>query len=303
MQQGRLAAARLADQGDDLARPQVERDAAQHFEAAVALHEGALDVAQRQRKRRITHDAVLRPVRRGAAPGRIGRRRQRQHDGDDDDRRHLDRPARAPAWTVMKSTSAEPPPGRTGDRTTAARRSTACWRRPAGRGRCRRPCRPARPRPPTGRRRARWCRGAAPMVRRMAMLPRLTRTSMVKLATTFIAATTHDQGEDDEHHHPLDLQGADEAGIEAEPVGDLEVVAAERLAQLRRPAAAPPPDRRSRGRSSSRPGRRIRDRPAASAAARRPARRRTRSGASGSSPAARSRYSAARSCRSRSAGA
>ena len=30
----------------------------------------------------------------------------------------------------------------------------------------------------------------APMVRRMAMLPRLTRTSMVKLATTFIAATS-----------------------------------------------------------------------------------------------------------------
>jgi hypothetical protein len=28
------------------------------------------------------------------------------------------------------------------------------------------------------------------MVRRMAMLPRLTRTSMVKLATTFIAATS-----------------------------------------------------------------------------------------------------------------
>ena len=37
----------------------------------------------------------------------------------------------------------------------------------------------------------------------------------------------HDQGEDDEHHHPLDLQGAHEAGIEAEPVGDLEVVAAQ----------------------------------------------------------------------------
>ena len=31
---------------------------------------------------------------------------------------------------------------------------------------------------------------AAPMVRRMAMLPRFTRTSMVKLATTFIAATS-----------------------------------------------------------------------------------------------------------------
>ena len=63
MQQCRLAAARLADQGDDLAGPQIQGNAAQHFEAPVALHEGALDVAQGQREFRITHDAVLRPVR------------------------------------------------------------------------------------------------------------------------------------------------------------------------------------------------------------------------------------------------
>src|SRR6266496_2613725 len=63
MQQGRLATARLADQGDDLARPEIERDPAQDFQAPVTLHEGALDAAQRQRKRGFTHDAVPRPVR------------------------------------------------------------------------------------------------------------------------------------------------------------------------------------------------------------------------------------------------
>ena len=50
---------------------------------------------------------------------------------------------------------------------------------------------PTRPTAAADRKKARtMVRGVAPMVRRMAMLPRLTRTSMVKLATTFIAATT-----------------------------------------------------------------------------------------------------------------
>src|SRR5438034_928381 len=48
IQQGRLAAARLAHQGDDLARPAIERDAAQDLQAPITLHEGALDAAQRQ---------------------------------------------------------------------------------------------------------------------------------------------------------------------------------------------------------------------------------------------------------------
>ena len=46
VQQGRLAAARLADQRHDLAGMQGERDAAQDLEATFALHEGPPDVPQ-----------------------------------------------------------------------------------------------------------------------------------------------------------------------------------------------------------------------------------------------------------------
>src|SRR6185312_11654304 len=63
VQQSRLAAAGLADQGHDLAGAQFEADAAQHLEAAIALLEGACDAVEGEREILITHGAILRPVR------------------------------------------------------------------------------------------------------------------------------------------------------------------------------------------------------------------------------------------------
>src|SRR5260221_10769339 len=63
MQQGRLAAARLAHQGDDLPGAKVERDPSQDLELAVTLHERTLDTAQGERT---THAAIppqVRPAR------------------------------------------------------------------------------------------------------------------------------------------------------------------------------------------------------------------------------------------------
>src|SRR5205823_1260807 len=60
MQHRRLSATRLPDQGNNLAGGELERHVAQDLEPTIALYEGALDGAQRERT---IHGAILRPAR------------------------------------------------------------------------------------------------------------------------------------------------------------------------------------------------------------------------------------------------